>query len=261
MADMFLRAAVVLNSEGLIWHHAAPLIMGLSGTQIPPSLNLLIILASPHLDWYSTAYDGNTVARWAKAASAVPYAEDVGQSVVDALLHIASVDSLRPHIPVTIWTWLKRQQSLPPECLGRSRGSSEDVVRQVRTLGDTEILKSYLLRVWSEWDSVDQRFGGLTEMKVSIREDFGGIAMWRDRQDLMERLDRILGQLDGGLDHLRQHKPRLYFDHIPRAKTQYNELKAALLEVDVETMNGLARKLLRFFFRSTDTHEYVQNPT
>jgi hypothetical protein len=105
------------------------------------------------------------VAGWAVAASAVPYTEEAGQSVVDILLHIASVDSLRPHIPTGIWTWLNKRPSLPPKCVGRSRGSSGDVVRQVRALRDTEILKSYLLLVLSEWDCIDdQQPGGLAEM-------------------------------------------------------------------------------------------------
>ena len=138
--NMSLRAAMLLNSEEFIWHHAKPLIMRLSNTQSPPSLDWIITLASPHVSWHDEPYDRNMVARWAKAASAVPYTEEVGQNVVDVLLHIASVDSLRPHIPVDIWRWLKNQPSLPPECSGRSRGSSGDVVRQVRALGDIEIL-------------------------------------------------------------------------------------------------------------------------
>ena len=262
MVDMFFCAAMALNSEEFIWYRAGPLIMRLSDTQNPPFLNRLITLASPCVYWHDEPYGGNMVTRWAEAASALPYTEEIGQSVVDALLHIASVDFLQPHIPAGIWTWLKKQVSLPPECLGRSRGSSGDVVRQVRALGDTEILKSYLLLVWSEWDHIDdQRSGGLTEMEVSIRKDFGGIAMWRDRQDLIERLDRVLGQLDGGLDHLQQYKPSLDVHHISRAKTQYSELRAVLLEVDVEAVDGLARKppKLIFFGLLTRTDTY-RNP-
>ena len=175
------------------------------------------------------------VARWAAAASAAPYTEEIGQSVVDTLLHIASVDFLRPHIPVDIWTLLKKQPPLPPECLGRSRGSSRDVVLQIRALGDIEILKSYLLLILSEWDHIDdQLLGGLTEMKVSIREDFGGIKMQRHRRDLIKRLDHVLGQLDRGLDHLQQHKPSLDTHHISRAKKQYRELKGVLVEIETD---------------------------
>ena len=243
MVDVSLRAAMALNSDGFIWHRARPLIMGLSNTQSPPSLNRLIILASPYVSWHDEPYDGNMVTRWAAAASAVPYTEEVGQSVADVLLQIASVDSLRPRIPVGIWTWLKKLPSLSPECSGRSRGSRGDVVRHIRALGDTEILKSYLLLVWSEWDHIDdQESGGLAKMEVSIWEDFGGIEMWHHRRDLIKRLDHVLGRLDKGLDHLRQHKPGLDIHHISRARPQYSELKAVLLEVDVEAMNALSRK-------------------
>ena len=189
------------------------------------------------------------VAKWAKAVSTVSYTEEVCRSLVDALLHIASVDSLRPHIPDGIWAWLKNQPSLPPECPGRSRGTSVDVVRRVRTLGDIEILKSYFLLVWSEWDRIDsQEPGGLTEMGASIREDFSGVEMRHDRRDVMKRLDDVLEQLDRGLDNLKQHKPSLETHHISQAKAQYSELKRVLVEVDGEATKGPACKPLRLIF-------------
>ena len=249
MVDMSLRAVMVLYSEEYIWRRAKPLIMKSLNTQSPPSLDWLITLASPHVSWHDEPYDGEMVARWAAAASALPYTEEVGQSAVGVLLHIASVNILQPHIPTGIWTLLKKQPTLPPECSGRSRGSSGDVVRQVRALGDIEILRSYLLLIWSEWDHIDdQPSGGLIEMEISIRENFSGIEMWRHRQDLVKRLDHVLGQLDRGLDYLQQHKPSLDTHHVSRAKTQYSELKAVLLEVDVGAMNGLSRKPPRLIF-------------
>ena len=208
----------------------------------------------------------NTTKAWSLdglTRSRKSHTEEVRQSIVDTLLHIASIDLLRPHIPDDIWTWLKNQPSLPPECLGRSMGSGGDVVRRVRGLADIEILKSYLLLVWSEWDCIDsQESGGLAEMQVSIREDFSRIEIWRDREDLIKRLDYVLEQLDGGLDDLKQHKPSLETDHISRAVAQYSGLKRVLVEVDAGVTNGLARKPLQVdLFRSTDTHGYTQNTT
>ena len=232
MIDMSLRAVMALNPEEFIWDRAKPLIVKLSDPQSPPFLDWLITLASPNVSWHEEPYDGNMVARWAEAAEAVPYTEEIGQSVVDVLLHIASVDSLRLYIPVGIWAWLKKQPLLPPGCSGRSRGSSENVVRQVRALGDAEILKSYLVVVWSEWDQLDDgKSGGLAEMQTSIREVFSGVEMRRHRQDLVERLDQVLGQLDAGLDHLQQGKPSLDAHHISQAETQYGELKKVLMEI------------------------------
>ena len=259
MIDMFLRVVTASHSEGFIWHRAKPLLMRLSNTQNPLLLDWVIRVVSPHVPWHTEPYEGNVITRWAKAASAVSHAEGLDQYVVDALLHIASVDSLRPHIPDGIWTWLKNQPFLPPECPGRSRGSGGDVVRRIRELADIEILRSYLVLVWSEWDCIDsQESGGLAEMQVSIREDFCGTEMWCYRQDLIKRLDYVLEQLDGGLDGLEQHKPGLDIDHVLLAGMQYSELRRVVVEVDADAMNGLARKLSRLIFSGllgfTDTH-------
>ena len=73
----------------------------------------VMMLVSPYARWWSVS-NTNTVTRWAAAALAVPYTEEVGQSVVDALLQIASEGRLQPFIPVDIWAWLKKRPSLPP---------------------------------------------------------------------------------------------------------------------------------------------------
>ena len=80
-------------------------------------------------------------------------------------------------------------------------------------------------------------------MQISIREDFNGIEMWCHRQELIERLDHVLGQLDMGLGHLQQDKPSLDTHHISRAKAQYSELKRVLVENGVDAMVNLSRKL------------------
>ena len=195
---------------------------------------MLIVLASPHINWYELQ-DEDTVARWAAAASAIPRTKEVGQAVVDALLRIASVDSLRLHIPVDIWAWLETQPSLPPKCLGRSEGARKDVARHVRTLEDVEILKSYFLLVWSEWNLIHDM--DLTEMTTSIREDFSGTGMRLHREDLVKRLDHVLGQLDRGPGYLFQHNRRIGPSYVRQAKGCYKELKRVLLEVDGEEAN------------------------
>ena len=231
-----------------MWRRVGPYIVPLFDNPTPPSLTLVTILASSYVrPEYHWSYSHNervakiSVAGWVAAVSAVPYSEEVGQSVVDVLLQIASIDSLRPRIPVCIWTWLKKQPSLPPQCQGRLMGTGELVVRHVRALGDVEILKSYLFLVWSEWDCTDQPFGGLAEMQKAIHEEFGEIGMGRYREDLIKRLDHILGQLDLGLEHLRQRKPRLEEYELQKAREQYGELKRVLLEVDEEVVNTLTR--------------------
>ena len=220
----------------------------------PDPPNRGVTLMSPHVDWGQVS-NRNTVTWWAAAALAVPYTEEVGESVVDTLLQIASEDLLRPYIPTDIWAWLKKRPSLPPICNGRSMGTQGSVVSRVRELGDVEILESYLLIVWSEWDYVYE--DGLVEMRSSIREEFGGIGMGRHREVLVKRLDRVLGQLDRGLGYLKQQNPLLDEDHIPTAREQYGELRKVLLEVDKEALEILTRtsfRLINLFDLLTPTH-------
>lgn len=224
-----------------------------------PFLDWVITLASPHIDWESIVSGGNTVVRWAAAASAVPITEEVSQSVVDTLLQIASIYSLRQHIPIGIWAYLKRRPTLPPVCLGRSRGTTPDTVRHVRGLGDFEILKSYFLLVWSEWD--DLCIDGLNEMEISIEEDFSGIWMWDHQEDMLNRLDYVLERLCLGLECLEQHNPQVMEYRIEAAQGQYGKLKEALLRVDRETVKTLARKPPNrvLFNKRSDSHGFMQN--
>ena len=205
----------------------------------------VVSLLSPYANWDTWRLDGSTVALWAAAALAIPYTEEVGQSVIAALLQIATVYHLEQYVPAEIWAWLKRQPSLPPICRGRSVGTRDNVVRRVRELGDVEILESYFLLVWSEWDYVD--WHGLRGMFTSIREDFNGIGMGRNREVLVKRLDHVLGELAKGLGHLKQQEPSLDEYHIPTAREDYKRLKDVLLEVDREALEILTRTPFRLY--------------
>ena len=83
-------------------------------------------------------------------------------------------------------------------------------------------------------------------MFTSIRKDFGGIWVGYNREELLRRLDYVLGQLDLGLEHLRQHEPSLNEDEIREMKRQYGQLKEVLLEVDREANDRLIRESLRW---------------
>ena len=97
-------------------------------------------------------------------------------------------------------------------------------------------------------------------MDTSIREDFGGIGMWRHREVLTERLDHVLGQMDLGSQPLRQRNPYLGDSHIPRSREQYGGLKEELLEVDREALEILTRTPFIYSFDlltkrlSTESH-------
>jgi hypothetical protein len=111
-----------------------------------------VVLVLPYIQWDLLKYREDWVRRWAWAVSAAPDNERAARSVVDTLLQIASKEELLPHIPVNVWSWLTRRPHLPAVCLGRNVGTCAHVVKAVRALGDIEILKSYFLLVWSEWN-------------------------------------------------------------------------------------------------------------
>ena len=190
-----------------------------------------VALVSPYIDWWFLRDREDLVQWWAATASAFPYTEEVAQGVVDTLLQIASGDRLVRYIPAGVWSWLTKRPSLPPICWGRSRGTYAHVVKVVRGLKDIEILTSYLLLVWSEWDTPS----GLDEMCTSIREDFCGIGMGHHRADLIKRLDHVLGQLDRGLEYLAQHDPGLIEHYLRERKDGYQKLRETLLEIDNRT--------------------------
>jgi len=75
-------------------------------------------------------------------------------------------------------------------------------------------------------------------MCTSIREEFSGIRMGQHREDLLQQLDHILGQLDLGLCHLQQYKQSLNEASIQQMKEQYGELKRVLLEVGREAIDS-----------------------
>ena len=78
-------------------------------------------------------------------------------------------------------------------------------------------------------------------------EDFSGVGMGRHREELIVRLDRILEQLDRGLEYLGQHKPGVDEEYVQMAKEQYEGLRKVLLEVDGEAANTFARMSLKLF--------------
>ena len=232
MVDLIFRASRASLSGKFMWRRLQPYITSLFDEPSPPSLDRVVALVSPHIRWNAMSNGAEAVTRWAAAAMKVQYTEDVGQSVVDALLQIACNDSLRRHVPAEIWEWLKRRPPLPPECQGRRVGTSAYVVSYIQGLGDPEILKSYFLLVWSEWDSL--RTSGLDMMQISIREVFGDFDA--NRSDLVRRLDHVLGELDQGLEYLKQRKPGMGTVEIQVAKRDYRKLGEVLQEAGVDVV-------------------------
>ena len=230
MLDTFLHAARVSRERQLTWNRIAQAAIRLLSEASPRA----IILASPHFPWDLFTDNGDLVRQWATAASVVRYAEDVGQSVVDVLLQIASQDRLVPFIPVDVWAWLTRRPPLPPTCMGRHVGTHSRVIKAVRALKDVEVLKSYFLVVWSEWDDLRNN-AGFNKMCAAIKEDLCGTEKGGHRAELILRLNQVLGQLDGGFGHLKEHDPKFGKYDLWKMKRRYGKLRELLLEVENRT--------------------------
>lgn len=172
---------------------------------------------------------------WIKAASALPYTDDVGRSVVDTLLDIASSD-LSPHIPMVAWDWLNKRPVLHPESAAFRPGDMVSVVQMIRELKDVELFASYLRIVWSEWCQLGKY--GILVMRHLIREEFGGIGATGYRKDLIRRLDYVLSQLDQGQGCIY---PNTSIGKVSLSllKSEYEELGRELLEMDEEAMKIL----------------------
>ena len=181
---------------------------------------------------------------WIKAASALPYTDDVGGSVVTTLLSIASSD-LSPHIPMVAWDWLNKRpvldhESLRPQTIGFT-------VHTIRQLREIKLIVSYLYTVWSEWHQLS--YHDRPAICSFIREELSGIGATGHRTDLIRRLDYVLLQLDQGKGALQ-------------ARGEYEELRRELLKVDEEAMKiltGMSSSCRPFFVYSADLYVHVQD--
>ncbi|KAF9780459.1 hypothetical protein BJ322DRAFT_293901 [Thelephora terrestris] len=249
MFDLALRAVEASRSSKPIWgevdkstwREVDRYIATLLQKPGPPSLHRFIALTAHYRRWRYQAEDEIAAIRWATAVLEVRYTEETCRSAVDTALQIVHIERLRPHIPVEVWAWLKKQPILPPHSEGRSRGTNPDVICHVRGLGDLEILKSYFVLLWSEWTSPSD--DEIDAMEHSIRTDFCGTRMEHHRKDFVRRLDHILGELDRGLEYFRQYTTCYSAqDDIQVAKGRYGQLKGVLLEVEREAaMTALTR--------------------
>jgi len=239
--DAILRLAKVdFGSYGLFVSFLSSIDLKLFAHASPRA----IILTTPHLELEcaSLSRTQDLIPKWVATISVAPRTEEVARDVVDALLQIAANPRLRPLIPADVWLWLNERPSLPSESKGRFVGGDRDIFRTVRGLNNIEVLTSYLTVVWL-WDDD----GGLAEMEMSVREDFGGIGAGCHRAELIQRVDYLLGE----------------FSRFPEDDRWYRtqEIKMILQEVDQEATEILNRMPQFYLSRPTDPHEPAQDPT
>jgi hypothetical protein len=213
MIDAIFRAARASRSKDFLCRQVTLYASRLFEKRSQASLDRVIVLISPYIPWGGALNNSAAVARWAAAVSAVPWTEEVGQNLVNALIAIASIDFLRPHIPIDIWRLLKRRPSLTPlYYVELDTARHQRILAYIRGLGDIEILKSFFLVIWSDQISPPIEFSRVVERY--IRDNFGGTGMEGHRKDLVERLDQILPWTFG------------------EARKGYSKLRDALLEVE-----------------------------
>lgn len=247
MLDTFLRVARASKELGFMWYRIKRFV----GTLLHEASPRTVVLVLPCIPWNWLIGREDLIQRWASAVSMVPYTDECAEDVANVLLQIASEEKLLPYITPGIWRWLIKQPALPPVCRGRDVGTTTRVVDAVRDLKDIEILKSYLLIAWSEWDSL--RFDSFCKMRTSIREDFCGIGMGQHRADLVQHLDHVLGQLDRGLEYLKQHNPILNEGFLQAMRYQYRKLRETLLETNVEAITRTPYSMAFLFCVLTET--------
>ena len=234
MFNTILHAAGASREQEFMWNEVIKFISTLFSEASPRAA----ILASPHLPWSLLTDRQDLVQQWITMASVAPHTEELAQGAVDTLLQIASNRDLLQHIIPEAWSWLTLRPSLPP--FRRVRGFGKyRIVKAIQALKDIEVLKSYFLLVWSEWDTLC--YDGLDEMRTSILEDFGGIGMRQHRVDLIQRLDHVLGQLDRGLENFTQHQPYLDENDVQERKNDYRTLRETLLGANTEAISRTPR--------------------
>ena len=115
-------------------------------------------------------------------------------------------------------------------------------------LGDIEILKLYLLLVWSEWDT-DNSDGWFEADMLTWLGEFDGMETWSYRDDLIKLLDRIQEQLERRLEYFQQQRPEIDEDCIERNKKRYWRVKNVLLGVYERVMETFTPILTRMPLR------------
>ena len=165
---------------------------------------------------------------WMGVVSALPYSDDIVRAVADAVLGMASIKELSPHIPLHSWGWLNKRPVLPRGSPGLLHGNSRTVIRVVRELRDVNLTVSYLLIVWSEWGHLQPDV--FLAMRRLIREELSGIGLAGYRVDLIERLKYVVFRISQGWNiHPIDNDSS---DNLAERMMQYEELKRDLLAVD-----------------------------
>jgi len=92
---------------------------------------------------------GATMQFWTKAASAFPYTDDVGGSVVVGLLNMTPGDQFLLHMPLVAWGWLNTRPVLPPEFVALLPATEKSMARTIQQLGGAKLIVSKEHQPWT----------------------------------------------------------------------------------------------------------------
>ena len=204
----------------------------------------IAVCALPYLEdaWFHAADKYTFIQRWASAASRLRYTPEIGQSMVEVLLRMACMYQWRSHITWGTWGWLGRRPQLPPVCRARSLCCNNlGVISEVESLEDVEILRDYLIVVWSEWDWLAPWV--CSHMCAVIKRHFGGERERGHRDKLRDRLLHIQKQHNLGLDHLRKLGSEMTAACFQPTKEAYEALMETLSEVESPSEVGTPSKM------------------
>lgn len=198
------------------------------------TLKRAAILALPHLElaWLNSDDICTFIKLWISTADTLDDTESIREAVVDVLLQMAFFHSVRPHITPKAWSWLNKRPSLPPRCRGRLLCAiGSNVLPAIRAHNDNELLTSYLVTMWSEWDCAGEwAFEGMCE---ALWEEFCGNDdddVRERRKELLARLSLVLGELGKGLGYLRVRHPDMQPEEFEVIRERYRELKRILVQ-------------------------------
>ena len=200
----------------------------------------IAVCALPYVEdaWFHAENKHIFVWRWVSAASRLRYTPEIGQSMVEVLLRMASVYQWRPHLRWGEWRLLGCRPRLPPVCRARSLCCNNlGVISKVESLKDVEILRDYLIVVWSEWDWLAPWV--CSYMCTVIRKRFRGERNRGHRDELRDRLIHIQNQLDLGLDHLRKLGSEMTVACFQPTKEAYEALMETLSGVETPSEVGI----------------------
>jgi len=156
------------------------------------------VLAAPSVpqSWKPVEDKGGFINSWLSAVDRVKEMGDVTEGAIRMSFDMAWDDEWRPHMTPEAWALLKwDHQGRPLYWKGAPLiVESTEVIPAVRSLGDVEILTSFLILTWLGLDAVSDEM--TDQMCVVLWEEYG-IGKDVYRGELLRCLDRVLEYLNG----------------------------------------------------------------